>query len=324
MVANTFRTAVTPTLAIIVPCYNEYESIPQAVEVLSTVLRDMIHGSLVSAESFLYFVDDGSYDGTWSLLWAAYQTDNRVRALRLARNFGHQNALLAGLMMVKDRCDAAVSIDADMQQDPFAIPQFVAKYNEGIDVVLGVRSDRNSDNWFKRTTAWGFYHFLRVMGVPVIPNHADYRLLSKKALFALSQYGEGNLFLRAVCTQLGLTQAIVHFEVKQRRYGQTKYSFFKMLRLAIHGVTSFSVVPLRIVTLSGFLIFSGSILMGGYILYQALVVGNTVPGWASTTLPIYFIGGIQLLCLGIVGEYVGQIFSEVKQRPRYITDVELF
>jgi hypothetical protein len=169
-----------------------------------------------------------------------------------------------------------------------------------------------------------FYQLMRIMGVPVIPNHADYRLLSRKALVALAQYGEGNLFLRAICAQLGLTQAIVHFAVRERRYGRTKYSFFKMLRLAIHGVTSFSIVPLRVVALLGFLISSWSALMGGYVLYRPLVGGDTVLGWASTTLPIYLIGGIQLLCLGIVGEYVGQIFSEVKRRPRYISDVELF
>jgi polyisoprenyl-phosphate glycosyltransferase len=324
MKTNTPRTDSAPLLAIVAPCYNEQESIPSAIETLSSLLHEMILSGLVSDESFIYFVDDGSSDKTWSLLRDAYNTEKIVRALRLSRNFGHQYALLAGLMMVKDRCDAAVSIDADMQQDPLAIPKFVAKYREGAEIVFGVRHDRKSDNLFKKTTAQIFYYLMRLGGVPVISNHADYRLLSKKALIALSQYGESNLFLRAICTQLGLPTAAIYFEVKERLYGRSKYSLRKMFRLAIHGITSFSIVPLRLVAILGFLIFSLSILMGGYVICHALVIGDTVPGWASTTLPIYFIGGVQLLCLGIVGEYVGQVLSEVKRRPRYINDIELF
>ena len=313
-----------PLLAIVVPCYNEQESILLTMEVLCALLRDMIEKDQVSSESFLYFVDDGSADQTWNLLERTNGADKSVRALRLSRNFGHQNALLAGLMMVKDRCDAALSIDADLQQDANTIPEFVAKYRDGADIVFGIRQDRKSDNWFKRTSAEVFYSLMRIMGVAIIPNHADYRLLSKRALAALSQYSEANIFLRAICAQLGFQTAVVHFQVKERLYGSTKYSFLKMLRLAAYGIVSFSIVPLRMVTVLGLLIFAVSVVMGGYVVYHSVVIGDAVPGWASTALPIYFIGGVQLLCMGIIGEYIGQVLSVVKQRPRYIHDFELF
>jgi glycosyltransferase involved in cell wall biosynthesis len=243
--------------------------------------------------------------------------------LKLSRNFGHQAALLAGLTAVTRHCDAAISIDADLQQDPHAIRDFVKELHKGADIVLGVRKDRGTDGWLKKQTALAFYTLMRVLGVNIIPNHADYRLLSKRALEALALFPEPSIFLRATCLQLGFNVSTVFFEVSERQFGQTKYSLKKMLRLALHGITSCSVVPLRIVAIIGFVLFLSSLGMGAYVLWHALFVGDTIPGWASITLPIYFIGGVQLLCLGVVGEYVGQIYKTVKNRPRWICEHKL-
>jgi glycosyltransferase involved in cell wall biosynthesis len=313
-----------PRLALVVPCYNEEECVLDTISTLRRVLSDLADQGEVATDSFLYLVDDGSTDKTWNLIAAAHAADPKVCGLRLSRNFGHQSALLAGLKGVKERCDASISIDADLQQDPQAIPAFVDAYRRGAEVVLGVRSDRQADSWFKGTSARLFYRLMAAMGVDIVPNHADYRLLGSRAMAALAEYRESNLFLRYICCQLGFRTETVDFSVRPRERGVSKYSLAKMLRLALHGITSSSVVPLRLVAVTGFAIFLLSGVMGGYVLYQALVVGDTVPGWASTTLPIYFIGGIQLLCLGVVGEYVGQIFGEVKGRPRYLQDHELF
>ena len=243
--------------------------------------------------------------------------------MKLSKNFGHQAALLAGLSEVTKHCDAAISIDADLQQDPLAIRDFVIELRKGADVVLGVRRDRGTDGWLKKQTALGFYALMRIMGVNIIPNHADYRLLSKRALEALALFPEPSIFLRATCLHLGFRVSTVLFDVSERQYGQTKYSLTKMLRLALHGITSFSVVPLRIVAIIGFVIFLSSLGMGGYVIWHSLYVGDTIPGWASITLPIYFIGGVQLLCLGVVGEYVGQIYKTVKNRLRWICEHKL-
>lgn len=313
-----------PVLAIVVPCFNEQESIPLTASILGDVLDSMVRRDLVSTQSYLYFVDDGSTDASWGLLTTLHAENKNLRALKLSRNFGHQAALLAGLSAVNGRCDAAISIDADLQQDPHIIPQFVERYVSGAEIVFGIRNDRASDSWFKKTTALGFYRVMKIMGVSIIQNHADYRLLGRHALNVLEEYAESNIFLRAICAQLGFRVDTVYFDVKERNLGASKYSLTKMMKLAIEGITSFSVVPLRAVAVLGVLIFGMTIVMSFYVAFRALIIGDTVPGWASTILPIYFIGGIQILCMGIIGEYIAQIVSNVKRRPRYIRERELF
>ena len=310
-------------LAIVVPCHNESESVNHAATQLTALLQEFAAEGLISKNSYLFFVDDGSTDATWAIIDALNRNNKLIKGLKLSHNFGHQAALLAGLSTVTNECDAAISIDADLQQDPLAIRDFLNEFQNGADVVLGVRKDRGTDGWFKKQTALWFYTLMRVMGVDIVPNHADYRLLSKRALEALALFSEPSIFLRATCLQLGFRVSNVFFDVSERQFGETKYSLTKMLRLALHGITSFSVVPLRMVALIGFGIFLFSIGMGGYVLWHALFVGDTIPGWASTTLPIYFIGGVQLLCLGVVGEYVGQIYKTVRNRPRWICERKL-
>lgn len=323
MVYNDDEKRGAPQLAIVLPCFNERESTKQASDELSAILKEMVNKELVTDNSYLFFVDDGSSDGTWSAIEALHKSHQKVKGLKLSRNFGHQVAVLAGLTAVTKDCDAAISIDADLQQDPRAIIDFVKKYKNGADVVLGIRRDRGTDGWFKKLTALGFYNLMGMMGVKIVPNHADYRLLSKRALEALALFSEPGIFLRATCLQLGFRVNTIFFDVRERQYGQTKYSLKRMLQLALHGITSFSVVPLRLVGLVGFLLFLFSLGMGCYVAWHALFVGDTVPGWASITLPIYFIGGVQLLCLGVVGEYVGKIYTTVKNRPRWICEDQL-
>jgi polyisoprenyl-phosphate glycosyltransferase len=323
MIINGHLISEAPRLAIVLPCHNESESIDHAATQLTTLIQELADEGLISNKSYLFFVDDGSTDESWSIIEKLNRNNKIIKGLKLSQNFGHQAALLAGLSEVTKKCDAAISIDTDLQQDPLAIRDFVKEFRKGADVVLGVRKDRGTDGWLKKQTALGFYTLMRVMGVNIVPNHADYRLLSKRALEALALFTEPNIFLRATCLELGFRVSTVLFDVSERQFGQTKYSLRKMLRLALHGITSFSVVPLRIVAMIGFVIFLFSIVMGGYVIWHALIVGDTVPGWASTTLPIYFIGGVQLLCLGVVGEYVGQIYKTVKHRPRWICEHKL-
>lgn len=323
MISNDRGPGKALRLAIVLPCFNEGESIAHAARRLTSLLGELAAEGLVAADSYLFFVDDGSTDCSWRIIEDFHGRDPAIKGMKLSRNFGHQAALLAGLSAVRADCDAAVSIDADLQQDPLAIREFIREFNKGADIVLGVRKDRESDGWLKRRTASGFYGLMRAMGVDIVPNHADYRLLSRRAMDALAQYSESNIFLRAICLQLGFRVATVLFDVGERQYGTTKYSLKKMIRLALHGVTSFSVVPLRFVTAIGLLLFLSSLSMAGYVAWRAVFVGDTVPGWASTALPIYFIGGVQLLCLGVVCEYIGQIYSTVKNRPRWICEHKL-
>lgn len=289
---------------------------------LAGVLDNLKTQGQVAAGSYLYFVDDGSTDLTWPILIAARTENDSVRSLKLSRNFGHQNALLAGLMQVRPHCDVSISIDADLQQDSGAIRDFLARYAEGAEIVYGVRRNRDADGFFKRTTATFFYRLMARMGARVIPNHADYRLLGNKAMAALSQYGEPEVFLRALCIQLGYRTATVEFEVTERAAGVSKYSFGKMLKLALTGITSFSVAPLRLITVIGLLVFGMSLAMALYVLAIALFFDKVVPGWASTTLPIYFLGGVQILCTAVIGEYMAQILTGVKRRPRYLIEEE--
>ena len=323
MVNNAHNIQMAPRIAIILPCFNESESISHAADTLLGIVATLVAEEKITQDSYLFFVDDGSQDNSWKIIETLHLKNKAVKGMKLSRNFGHQAALLAGLTAVTGKCDAAISIDADLQQDPLAIRDFVNELRNGADIVIGVRRDRATDGKVKKLTALGFYRLVAAMGVPTVPNHADYRLLSRRAMEALALYPEPGMFLRVTCLQLGFQVRTVLFDVQARRYGQTKYSLRKMLQLAVRGVTSYSVRPLRIVTAVGFAIFTISSCMAVYVVWHALYVGDTVPGWASTTLPIYFIGGVQLLCLGIVGEYVGQIFTSVKNRPRWICEDQL-
>lgn len=309
-----------PQVAIVVPCFNEGENIEYVFNILSKIINDLVAKSLVATDSYIYFVDDGSADDSWQKIKAKSLESSLVKGLKLSRNFGHQAALLAGLSAVSENCDAVISIDADLQQDPLAITKFVEKFRFGSDVVLGVRRSRNTDSWFKSKSAYFFYWAMKLLGVKTLRNHADYRLLSKRALIALLKFTEPAIFLRAMCLELGFKVDVIEFEVFERMHGDTKYSFRKMLTLALHGITSFSITPLRIVTVVGFGVFLSSMAMGVYALWVTIFLKVSTPGWASIILPIYFIGGIQLLCLGIVGEYIGQIYSTVKKRPRWISE----
>ena len=307
-----------PTLAVVVPCLNEQDSIGHAVGRLLGEIDAMAEAGLISESSFLFVVDDGSKDATWAMLSAARLKDDRVRGLRLSRNFGNQPALLAGISSVYDEADISITIDADLQQEPEAMRRFVEAYHDGADIVLGVRRDRDSDGFGKKATATGFYWLMRTMGVDVVANHSDYRLLDRRAMRALLSFPETNLFVRGICSLLGFDARIVMFDVKERQFGATKYSLGKLLGFAIYAITSFSVVPLRIISVLGIVCFLVSLGMVAYILWSTIVVGNTVPGWASTTIPIYFLAGIELLSIGILGEYIGKIYSTVQHRPRWI------
>lgn len=312
-----------PKLAIVVPCYNEEEVLPRTAKRLLEVLDGLISPNKINDESFILFVDDGSKDRTWTIIEDLTKQNTKIKGLKLTRNFGHQNALLAGMEYVFNKCDCLITIDADLQHDEQAIGEFVQKYIDGAEIVLGIRKDRKVDSIFKKLTALIFYQLLLKMGVNIIKNHADYRLISNTALKALLEFKEVNLFLRGLIHLIGFKTDYVFFDVKERFAGQTKYPLRKMLALALDGITSFSVVPLRLITLIGFLIFMGSLIMSGYIFYTAIFTNKSVPGWASTVLPIYFIGGIQLLSLGIIGEYIGKIYMETKRRPRYIVEKEI-
>jgi len=309
-------------LAIVVPCYNEEEVLPRTAKRLLEVLDELINSNKISDESFILFVDDGSKDRTWTIIEDLAKQNTKIKGLKLTRNFGHQNALLAGMEYVFNKCDCLITIDADLQHDEQAIGEFVQKYIDGAEIVFGIRKDRKVDSIFKKLTALIFYQLLLKMGVNIIKNHADYRLISNTALKALLEFKEVNLFLRGLIHLIGFKTDYVFFDVKERFAGQTKYPLRKMLALALDGITSFSVVPLRLITLIGFLIFMGSLIMSGYIFYVAIFTNKSVPGWGSTVLPIYFIGGVQLLSLGIVGEYIGKIYMETKRRPRYIVEKE--
>ena len=310
-------------LAIVLPCFNEHESLELSASELSALMKELTDEGLISANSFIFFVDDGSTDTTWATMVRLNSDNHAIRGLKLSRNFGHQAALLAGLTAVTHECDAAVSLDADLQQDPAAIREFLAEFRNGAEIVLGVRRDRTTDGWIKKKSSLLFYTLMKTMGVDIIANHADYRLMSRRALDALALFPEPNNFLRATCLLLGYRVSTVLFDVKERKFGHSKYTVTKMMKLALHGITSFSIVPLRIVAGIGVVLFLCSMIMLVYALWQVFFVGNTVPGWASTIVPIYFIGGIQLICLGVVSEYIGQIYTTVKNRPRWICEDKL-
>lgn len=313
-----------PILAIVVPCYNEAPLLPETAQRLLMVLGELRRKNEIDARSFIYFVDDGSQDATWQKIDELHRSHPQtIKGLKLARNFGNQNALLAGILSVRERADCVITLDADLQQDEWAIPSFLAAYKRGAEIVFGVRRDREADSFFKRTTATIFYKFMRLMGVKIIENHADYRLISQKAIDAISEFRECNLFLRGIFADIGFKTDTVYFATGKRRMGETKFSFKKMVSLALNGITSFSVVPLRLISVLGVVIFSLSCAMSVWIIFQAFF-GKVVPGWASTLIPIYILGGLQIMLIGILGEYIGRIYKEVKARPRFIKEIELF
>jgi len=305
-------------LAIVVPCYNEQEVLPETNKRLLALLTRLQASQLISALSSIYYVDDGSKDGTWPLIESLAYADSRVHGIKLSRNRGHQSALLAGLMTVEG--DAMVSIDADLQDDMDVIEDMVREHIAGAEVVYGVRDSRQTDSAFKRNTALLYYRLMKSMGVDLVHNHADFRLLGRRAVEALRQYGEVNMFLRGVVPLIGYRAATVKYNRAERFAGVSKYPLRKMLSFAIEGVTSFSIVPLRLITLLGFVVAGFSFAMILFIIYGTLVLKAAIPGWASSVVPIYFLGGIQLLSVGIVGEYVAKIYLETKQRPRYFIE----
>lgn len=309
-----------PVLAIVVPCYNEEEALPLSSVTLLDIIDQLVSDGLVAQESYIMCCDDGSTDNTWDVIMQLHQRDSRIHGIKLAHNRGHQYALLAGLMSVKESCDLSVSIDADLQDDPSVIRLMVEAYLQGAEIVYGVRKSRQSDSWFKRTSAHAFYSLQRAFGLKTIFDHADYRLLSARALEMLSQYGESNLFLRGIIPQLGLSTAIVEYDRNPRVAGESKYPLTKMISFSIDGITSFTARPIRLIFMLGIILLILDIAMGIYVL-SAYFAGTSIAGWASLMLSIWFLGSLVLISLGVVGEYVGKIFVEVKARPRYyITD----
>ncbi len=308
-----------PVLYIVIPCYNEEEALPITAKRLVELTDDMIAKALIAPESRIALVDDGSRDKTWEVICALNREDKRFQGIKLAHNAGHMNALWAGMSMVCEHCDALVTIDADLQDDVNAIYGFLEKYREGCDVVYGVRNDRSKDTAFKRATAQGFYKMMHRLGVEMVYNHADYRLLSRRAVEALLQFGEVNMFLRGMVPLLGFKSAQVFYERGERVAGESKYPLKKMLGFAVEGITSFSNKPIRFVTLLGLICALLGVAMLIYVLVS-LFAGNSVAGWASMMMSIWLLGGMQLIALGLIGEYVGKIYMETKRRPKFILE----
>lgn len=305
-------------LSIVVPCYNEESVLSETCTRLERVLRDLIASGEIAPSSEIMFVDDGSTDATWQLIREHARRSALVQGIGLSRNRGHQTALLAGLAAVDG--DAIISIDADLQDDVSVMTDMVSAFKGGADIVYGVRNRRTTDTRSKRLTAEFYYRFLAMIGVEIVFNHADYRLLSRRVRDALMQYEERNLFLRGIIPQLGFPSAIVYYERAERFAGESKYPLRRMLSLAWQGVTSFSIMPLRLITAVGFFVSIASLVVAFWALWMRLFSESSVPGWASTVIPLYFLGGIQMLFIGVLGEYLGKIYMEVKRRPRYFVD----
>ncbi len=310
---------ILPTLGLVIPCYNEDEVLRETTARLIPLLAQMREENLISDQSAIFYVDDGSRDGTWALIAELSATHPEVSGIKLARNRGHQNALLCGLMTAPG--DMLISVDADLQDDLGVIPQMVRHYRNGCDVVYGVRKRRDTDTFFKRFTAEGYYKLMAAMKVDVVFNHADYRLMSRRALDALSEYREVNLFLRGLVRLLGFQSAIVEYDRAERFAGESKYPLKKMLSFAWQGITSFSTAPLRLITTMGFVISLISCGLAFWALGTRFLFDEALPGWTSTVVPMYFLGGIQLLSLGVIGEYIAKIYMESKGRPRFHVDL---
>ena len=306
-------------LYLVIPCYNEQEVLPETEKRLTEKLNRMIHAGLVSEKSRMVFVDDGSKDATWTLIKQMHEENPLVLGIKSSRNRGHQNTLLEGLFTVKDECDIVVSMDADLQDDIEVLDQFVQKYDEGCEIVYGVRSARKTDTFFKKFTAESFYKLLSHMGVEIVYNHADYRLMSRRALNELAGFKEVNLFLRGMVPLLGFKTGTVEYERHERFAGESKYPLKKMLAFAMDGITSLSVKPIRFISAMGILLFCISLVL---LIYYVIgyFLGNTVQGWATLVVSIWGIGGLELLAIGIIGEYIGKIYLETKERPRYIVE----
>lgn len=304
------------TVYLVVPCYNEEAVLPETVSRLTEKMKALIAAGHADENSRFLLVDDGSKDKTWELICRFCEENPLCAGLKLAHNRGHQNALLAGLMAAKEKADCAISLDADLQDDIDALDGFLAKFEEGCDVVYGVRNKRDTDSFFKRSTARGFYKVMKMLGVDVVYDHADYRLMSRRALEALSEYREVNLFLRGIVPLIGYRSDYVYYDRHERFAGESKYPLKKMISFALDGITSFSVRPLRLISRLGIFVSMASVLGLLYALISHFL-GHTVAGWTAIVCSIWLLGGIQLLCIGVVGGYVGKIYSEVKARPRY-------
>lgn len=303
-------------LAVVVPCYKEEDALPETHKRLSILLDRLINEQHISSKSYILYVNDGSTDQTWSIIKELYQQASYACGLNLAGNVGHQNALLAGLNAVKEQCDVAISIDADLQDDINVIPEMIDAYKAGNDIVYGVRKERHTDTFFKRSTALAFYSLMKIMGVKSVYNHADYRLMSQRALRYLCQFRERNLFLRGLVPLVGYQTTSVYYNRDKRFAGESKYPFKKMLNFAIDGITSFSVKPVRMIFWLGCIFILIALCVTAWTL-NAYFLHSTAPGWSSLMISIWLVGGVVLISLGIVGEYIGKIYIEVKDRPRY-------
>jgi glycosyltransferase involved in cell wall biosynthesis len=312
---------MTTDLSIVIPCYNEQEVLPETISRLTEVLVGLIEKQEISYQSRVYFVDDGSKDRTWQLIEEASRVNRWIKGIKLSRNHGHQTALIAGLLTVPG--DAVISVDADLQDDLGAMSSMLAAYRQGSEIVYGVRQSRARDTWTKRFTAEAFYKLMNLAGAELLFNHADYRLMGRRALTALSNFQESNLFLRGIIPQLGFPSSIVYYDRMERFAGESKYSAGKMLALAWDGISSFSAVPLRLITVFGLIVSVASLCVSVWALYIRLFGTGAVPGWASTVIPLYFLGGVQLLALGVIGEYLAKTYVEVKHRPRFHIDKEV-
>ena len=305
-------------IGVVIPAYNEELLIERTAQVVGQVLERLVETQLAKASSAIWFIDDGSTDRTWQIVERLAQQDSRIRGVKLSRNRGHQNALLAGLLTVSG--DVVISLDADMQDDIDAVERMVKEYLQGSDVVYGVRRRRDTDTFFKRASALGFYRLLSWMGVETVENHADYRLMSRRAIEGLREYGEVNLFLRGIVPLIGFRSSSVYYDRKERTAGESKYPLTKMLALAWNAITSFSVVPLRVITVLGAAVFVASMTVSLWVLWVRLFTDAALPGWASIVLPISLIGGLQILSVGVIGEYLGKVYAESKRRPRYLIE----
>lgn len=305
-------------LAIVIPCYNEQSALPEMNRRMSALLSRLIDTDKISPDSQVYFVDDGSTDRTWDLIETIIAADTHVVGVKLSRNRGHQNALIAGLFTADG--DAIVSVDADLQDDIDAIEVMLDRFRAGDEIVYGVRRRRSTDSFSKRAMAHAFYRVLRLLGVESISDHADYRLMSRRALECLKTFQEVNLYLRGIIPLLGFRSSVIYYDRTSRFAGETKYPLRKQIALALDAITSFSVVPLRLVTLAGFVIFVCSLAVTVWALWAKFVTKSALPGWTSIVLPMYFLGGVQIFCIGMLGEYLGKLYSEVKARPRFFIE----
>ncbi len=302
---------------MVIPCYNEQEVLPETAKRLSEKIKKLIADGIIDEKSRVVFVNDGSKDNTWEMIEKLHNENPMFQGIKLSRNRGHQNALLAGLMTVKDICDVAISMDADLQDDVNAIDEMLAKYKNGANIVFGVRSKRETDTFFKRFTAESYYKLMNKMGADTVYNHADFRLMDSQALNMMAEFGEVNLFLRGIVPMIGLETAIVYYERSERFAGESKYPLMKMLQFAFEGITSLSTKPIRLIAELGLFIFLVSIVVLIYSLVRYFT-GHTIPGWTTTVLSVWAIGGLIMMSLGVIGEYIGKVYLETKNRPRYI------